>query len=572
MSKLFPILADPNPPSSFDGLDVSLVAGQITALNGADSFNMTASTLTANGVSASWADIVDGVVNPPSAPTLQSVLDVGSSATGVSITLTDEAVDPTASILSNSQLVLSDLNHSSTLSAVEHIFAKAVEGTLDTATLNQNGLTVVQPSGPTAIYRYNADITEGNFNANLSSSQLTMSNTASGATASMTPLALNMSGSGASPFDGVGITDASLTYNITDHSSTLSALSHAFAGPTSTATLNEASLAIVDAAYTSQLSSSALTLSDVATGDANAQGFGSISLISVAGAVSNNMSAAQSQILSDAGSSTMTVGSLVLMDAPNTSIATLAYNSVAVGKDEDYVEMTKDQLVIHNATVSTSISPSVFAMGSLSYNGQITAPTAANGEKLIIASNKQIQLDAEQNVVLSAGDDSVSFMRNAVITQSAGGSTDQYLSVLINNVPYRISLLAQPVFPLRTITTINIGGGQNIFVQEPYIACDFFTVSFTVSGFTGSTNSSNFEILSYPTPAFQAGQSYSMRKVFINGNGTYSFTQQNYTPERYNALQFFQTSANAFSVSSFTINGTQQIASPNPVPLVCPPV
>jgi hypothetical protein len=139
-------------------------------------------------------------------------------------------------------------------------------------------------------------------------------------------------------------------------------------------------------------------------------------------------------------------------------------------------------------------------------------------------------------------------------------------------VPYRISLLAQPVFPLRTITTISIGGGQNIFVQEPYIQCNFFTVSFTVSGWSGSTDSSNFEILSYPTDAFQPDVSYSVKKVFINGNGTYSFTQQNYTPERYNAVQFFQTSANAFTVSSFIINGTQQIAAPNPVPLVCPPV
>ena len=92
-----------------------------------------------------------------------------------------------------------------------------------------------------------------------------------------------------------------------------------------------------------------------------------------------------------------------------------------------------------------------------------------------------------------------------------------------------------------------------------------------VSGFTGAPNSSNFEILSYPNDFFQQDQSYSVKKVFLTNNGTYSFTQQNYTPERFNAIQFFQTSANSFTVSSLIVNGTQQIASPNPVPLVLPP-
>jgi hypothetical protein len=78
--KLFPILADPNAPSLFDGLDVSLSAGQITAVNGEDSFTMTASTLTANGQPATWVEIVDLVVNPAPAPTLQSVLNSGNSA------------------------------------------------------------------------------------------------------------------------------------------------------------------------------------------------------------------------------------------------------------------------------------------------------------------------------------------------------------------------------------------------------------------------------------------------------------------------------------------------------------
>jgi hypothetical protein len=108
-------------------------------------------------------------------------------------------------------------------------------------------------------------------------------------------------------------------------------------------------------------------------------------------------------------------------------------------------------------------------------------------------------------------------------------------------------------------------------VQEPYFQWDYYTVSFTITGFTGATDSSNFEILSYPTDAFQPDVSYSVKKVFINGNGTTSFNVQNLTPERYNAVQFFQTSANSFTVSSFIINGTQQIAAPNPVPLVCPP-
>jgi hypothetical protein len=128
MAKLYPILANPNAPSLFTGLDVSLVAGQMTALDGGDSFSMTASTLTANASSASWADIVAVANAPPaSVPTLQSVLEEGNSANGAdaSITLLGGVDDLVTASLSNSQLVLTDAPHSSSLSAVEQMFSGA---------------------------------------------------------------------------------------------------------------------------------------------------------------------------------------------------------------------------------------------------------------------------------------------------------------------------------------------------------------------------------------------------------------------------------------------------------------
>jgi len=444
---LFPILADPNPPSNLDGLDISLSAGQITALDGANSFTMTAQNLTANSETASWADIVDAVINPPADQDLQSVLDAGNSANGAnaSISLLGGVDDLVSSSLTNSQLVLTDAPHSSSLSALEH----------------------------------------------------------------------------------------------------------SFAGATASATINETTLAMVDTDVSASLSATSLSL--------------------VSGTETTSLTVGSLQMEDASASTTLTDGSLILMDIPNTSIATITHSSIAVGKDDDYVEMTKNNFVLANSTVSTTITPTSISGGDATLNYSLASPTDANGQNALLTSSKSVRMTCEQNFAFSCGDDVVVFPRSAVITTSAGGSTDQYLSVIANGIPYRISLLAQPTFPLRTITTINIGGGQNIFVQEPYIQCDYFTVSFTVSGFSGATNSSNFEILSYPTSAFQPDVSYSVRKVFINANGTYSFSVQNLTPDRYNALQFFQTSANAFTVSSWTVNGTQQIASPNPVPLVCPP-
>jgi hypothetical protein len=239
--KLFPILADPNAPSSFDGLDISLSAGQITAndsssnriamtavdglfqtslvlpknsslstvelqfnndgnstasslsseqmfinapnrdvlhltgslaeisdentldqnrttirkdkvqvvntaggtktayidaenvnmASGADTVNMTASTLTANGVSASWADIVDGAVNPPPTPTLQLVLDAGNSANGAnaSISLLGGVADADTSVLTNDDFTMVRGEFTSVLTASESTFSNATFST-----------------------------------------------------------------------------------------------------------------------------------------------------------------------------------------------------------------------------------------------------------------------------------------------------------------------------------------------------------------------------------------------------------------------------------------------------------
>ena len=63
------------------------------------------------------------------------------------------------------------------------------------------------------------------------------------------------------------------------------------------------------------------------------------------------------------------------------------------------------------------------------------------------------RMTAEQNFAFSAGNDVVVFPRDAVITQTAGDATGKYLSILVNGVPYRISLLAQPTFTGPTGTT-----------------------------------------------------------------------------------------------------------------------
>jgi hypothetical protein len=447
---LFPILADPNPPSNLDGLDVSLSAGQMTALDGADSFTMTASTLTANGVPASWADIVDAVVNPAPTPTLQLVLNAGNSGSSADG--------------GTSAFTLADGADSSGMSATQ--------------------LDILTAGATTSMTAGIHSITEGDLSSVHSASGVTAVDNA-GATlqSAMSASALSL-----------------LSDNI---SSTLTAesLSLANADPTKSATLNSTSLTVLGA----------------------------------------------------------------------TSSATVMEDLVGVGYGLTNTTMLYDRVRVTGTTVSTNVIETGMTSGDATLNMSLVAPTDLNGQNALLTSSKSIRMTAEQNFCFSAGDDVVVYPRNAVITNSAGGSTDQYLSVIVNGIPYRISLLAQPTFPLRTISTINIGGGQNIFVQEPYIQWDYFTVSFTVSGWSGATNSSNFEILSYPTNAFQPDVSYSVRKVFINADGTYSFSVQNLTPERYNALQFFQTSANAFTVSSFTINGTQQIVAPNPVPLVCPP-
>jgi len=453
---LFPILAESNPPYNLTGLDVSLSAGQITALDGADSFTMTASTLTANSESASWADIVDLVVNPAPAPTLQSVLNSGNSAS---------SADGGASSIS------------------------LADGT-DTSSISASQIDLLVDAGSSSMTALILSLTAGELTSSHGSA-------------------------------GVNCADAT--------------------GDTLTSELSASTVSFVNGTNTASLA------------------VGSLSMVNAF------------------ASSTMSEGSISLQDIPNTSIATLAYNSVAVGKDTDYVEMTKDNLVLANSTVSTTITPLSIAMGNATYNSAFTNPTAENGEKLVVSSSKQISLQAVEDISLSAGSDILVLSSNEMLTTTPGGSTNQYLRVMINSIPYCISLLAfgsvpPTPFPLRTISRINIGGGQNIFVQEPYIQWDNFNIFFTVSGFSGATESSSFEILSYPTDAFQPNVSYSLRKVFINGNGDYSFSVPNLTPERYNAIQFFQTSANAFTVSYFIINGTQQIASPNPVPLVCPPV
>jgi len=548
--KLFPIFADPNVPSLFDGLDVSLSAGQITAVNGTDNFTMTASTLTANSESATWADIVDLVVNPAPAPTLQSVLNSGNSAS--------TADAGTASI----SFISSPLGSSHSAEAIA--FTTETSPVISSS-LALYGLSVVNDTLQTTLTSSSLSITGNNSEAStVSSSQHSIADAIYNAVLTPASLAINLV---ADPTDNVLMSVNELVYSSGTTGSTLNSVDHTFSTTSANAVYSATGAVITVNTGTATMNGDSLLMSNAT--DSSTLSASSLSLES--GAITTTLSMGSLQMVDASATTSLTDGSLILMDVPNTSIATITHSSIAVGKDADYVEMTKDNLVLANSTVSTTITPASIGGGDATLNYSLASPTDANGQNALLTSSKSIRMTAEQNFAFSAGDDVVVYPRNAVITTSAGGSTDQYLSVIVNGIPYRISLLAQPTFPLRTISRINIGGGQNIFVQEPYIQWDYFTISFTVSGFSGATGSSNFEILSYPTNGFQPNVSYSVRKVFINANGAYSFSVQNLTPERYNALQFFQTSANAFTISSWTVNGVQQIAAPNPVPLVCPP-
>jgi hypothetical protein len=780
--KLFPILADPNAPSLFTGLDVSIVAGQITAVDGADSFNMTASTLsmtndtlnttysndgvfvntgqlatgsfyseliprglnviqancqttirpdavevvgldsnegirsklrksdlafnneltnvnsslsniqlslatvddtatfsastlTANGVSALWADIVDGVVNPPALQNLQSVLDTGHTASGVNafadlyngsdiLTLKPEVINIEGAnaeeIFQATRTAMSIVNATETNTFTASSVALTGDGSanLSVSTLAMtysqassaftansasfayeggfatSGLSSVQLAfngvgdnmGKIAEYRYDGAsiiamdganlaitaivpnsvaLTGGSVSNTMTSAGSTLSTSTLGSahsadavifTTTQSPVISSSLG-----LFGLSVVNDTLQTTLTSSSlsisgnnsevSTVNTSQHSIQDANYSAVLTPASMAITlladptdnatmtvsDLIFMSGTAGSTLTPTDqsFSTPSANAVYSATGAVITGTG-ITSTLSAESLSLVNVDPTKSTTLNSTSLTVLGANSSSTMLENLVGVGYGNETATMQKDRMKVQNATVSTSIIETGMTSGDATYNMEISAPTAET-LKATFSSSESIQLNSSHNIELKAGSSTLAFNQDDMIADSAGGSTNKYLNVVINNVSYCISLLAISTapptpFPFRTISRINIGGGQNIFVQEPYIQWDNFNIFFTVSGFSGATDSSSFEILSYPTDAYQPNVYYSLRKVFINGNGDYSFSVPNLTPERYNAIQFFQTSANAFTVSYFIINGTQQIASPNPVPLVCPPV
>ncbi len=137
---LFPILAN---PGNFDGLNVSIAEGKISAVNVADNayFEMNASHLTANSATATWAELVDLARNPTviSTPSLKQVLNVNYIADeNASITFTGGTDELVTASLKNNELVITESPNIATMNASSVMFDDSTVST----TLSVEGFTM----------------------------------------------------------------------------------------------------------------------------------------------------------------------------------------------------------------------------------------------------------------------------------------------------------------------------------------------------------------------------------------------------------------------------------------------
>ena len=117
-----------------------------------------------------------------------------------------------------------------------------------------------------------------------------------------------------------------------------------------------------------------------------------------------------------------------------------------------------------------------------------------------------------------------------------------------------------PTFPVLKFSNYNNPLPENfsVYFPEPYFRSEKLTISLTVES---TTADNRFEIVSYPTPVFDPSNFFLLQTPLEVGTTIYNVTNPN--PERYLSTQIFKGAGlKSFVISSFKINGTEQLSSP----------
>jgi hypothetical protein len=195
----------------------------------------------------------------------------------------------------------------------------------------------------------------------------------------------------------------------------------------------------------------------------------------------------------------------------------------------------------------------------------LTTPTA-DVNSATLASSGDITLDASADLKLSAGSSSLVFTADSMITTTVGGSTDKYLRVMINNVSYCISLLASfPVLPYEIY--IDPFFGYQMFQPTPPLnnQTQQYTVSITVVATTGDNT---FQAYSYNSPDITSNFYQILTTPLVVGTNVYEIHKP--FDDTYIRMFFLNWPGGSFDISSFIINGTEQLVPPNLSRLVLP--
>jgi hypothetical protein len=121
-------------------------------------------------------------------------------------------------------------------------------------------------------------------------------------------------------------------------------------------------------------------------------------------------------------------------------------------------------------------------------------------------------------------------------------------------------------FPRMTYSLYVDPSGFSVYNNTPYFQSNFMTVTLTVTALSGT--GSKLEVVSYPTSSFGPGSYIVQQEALAVGTNTYYIN--NPTPERYNSIQILKAAGNSFTITSFIINGTEQLVPPNMSPFVQP--
>lgn len=214
------------------------------------------------------------------------------------------------------------------------------------------------------------------------------------------------------------LTKDSLVMDKSGETATLSTVSLAFVGisPAETATLTTASLVVAAGANTA-------TYSDTSAVIASTSSNRSASLASAGTALTSTNGDGRTTTYNN---NKMTMTSIV------------DNNSIVIAGDEAIPRMTIVKTGVASAQLTQTGIEGLTVDGNRTMS--LTTPTVAVNSATL-ASSGAITLDAANDVVLSAGDDSLTFTKNAMRSASAGDPSGQYLVVNINGTPYKILLL-----------------------------------------------------------------------------------------------------------------------------------